>query len=109
MVVGLEVAPPARGALLDMARAHQSEIRQLALGRGIRNVRIFGSAARGEETAASDLDLLVDFDATRRGLLPLVGFAADVEALLGVAVDVSTLELLRDQIRPIVAGEAVPL
>jgi len=42
---------------------------------GAHNVRVFGSVARGEDTADSDLDLLVDFPARERGLLPLLTLA----------------------------------
>jgi hypothetical protein len=34
----------------------------LAEQRGARNIRVFGSVARGEDTASSDIDLLVDLD-----------------------------------------------
>ena len=105
----LRPAPPAGGALLALVRSHQAEIREAGRGRGIRNVRVFGSAARGEETERSDVDLLVDFDAVRRGLLPLAGFAADVADLLGRQVDATTLELLRDDVREQAEAEAVPL
>jgi len=72
-------------------------------------VRVFGSAARGEETAASDVDLLVDFDAARHGVLPLAGFAQDVRRIVGREVDVTTVELLRDEVRERALAEAVPL
>jgi predicted nucleotidyltransferase len=57
----------------------------------------------------SDVDLLVDFDAERLGMLPLAGFAADVSELLGRDVDATTLELMRDDVRARAAAEAVPL
>ena len=76
---------------------------------GIRNVRVFGSAARGEETPHSDIDLLVDFDAVRRGIVPLAGFAHDVEEIMGRSVDVTTVQLLRDRVRSRALREAVPL
>lgn len=107
--VTLEDAPAARGDLLASVREHQSAIRAAGRRRGVHNVRVFGSTARGEETAASDIDLLVDFDAARRGVAPLVGFAHDVRAILGREVDATTLELLRDDVRARAEAEAVPL
>lgn len=49
-------------------RRHRAEIQAAAEAAGASNVRIFGPVARGEETAASDIDLLVDFPAQHRGL-----------------------------------------
>lgn len=107
--VSLGSAPAARGELLAELRVHAREIRVAAQTRLIRNVRVFGSAARGEESAASDVDLLVDFDAERHGLLPLIGFASDVRAIMGRPVDATTVQLLRDEVRQEALKEAVPL
>lgn len=107
--VSLASAPAARGELLADLRVHAREIRVAAQTRLIRNVRVFGSAARGEESAASDVDLLVDFDAERHGLLPLIGFASDVRAIMGRPVDATTVQLLRDEVRQEALKEAVPL
>jgi predicted nucleotidyltransferase/DNA-binding XRE family transcriptional regulator len=102
-------APAARGQLLAGLRGHAIDIRDAARRRHVRNVRVFGSAARGEETASSDVDLLVDFDAVKHGVLPLAGFASDVRAIIGREVDVTTTELLRDEVRREALIEAVPL
>ena len=99
----------AGGLILDDLRSRQWEIRELARRRHIHNVRDFGCTARGEETQDSDVDLLVDYDASSRGVLALAAFADDVEALIGRPVDVSTPDLLRDEIRDEVLAEAVPL
>lgn len=107
--VKLRPAPVAHGQLLSDLRDHANEIRLAARRRRIRNVRVFGSAARGEETAASDVDLLVEFDAAKHGILPLVGFATDVRAIIGRDVDATTSEMLRDEVRKKALREAVPL
>lgn len=107
--VELRPAPAAGGEVLTSARELGAEIRQAAARHGIRNVRVFGSAARDEAGPDSDLDLLVDFDAERHGLAPLAGFRAEVRDLVGREVDVATLQLLRDDIRAEVEAEAVPL
>lgn len=109
IVASLEQSPPADGRLMQELRRHQQQIRELAQLRLIHNVRVFGSTARGEETEDSDVDLLVDYDAASRGVLALAAFASDVEALIGCPVDVSTPDLLRDEIRDEVLAEAVPL
>jgi predicted nucleotidyltransferase/DNA-binding XRE family transcriptional regulator len=107
--VELVAAPASEGALLREIRAHQARIREAGRRRGIANVRVFGSTARGDESSASDVDLLVDFDAARHGAAPLAGFAADVAEIVGRPVDVSTLDLLRPAVRKRAETEAVPL
>ena len=107
--VSVIAAPPARGELLVDLRRHAEEIRVAAHTRRIRNIRVFGSAARGQESPTSDVDLLVDFDAERHGVLPLIGFARDVRAIMGRPVDATTTALLRDEVRQQALKDAVPL
>lgn len=107
--VRLRSAPTAQGELLAQLRHHAEQIRDAAYKRRIRNVRVFGSAARGDETAASDIDLLVDFNAARHGMLALVGFAHEVRSIIGREVDATTADLLRYEVRRNVMAEAVPL
>jgi uncharacterized protein len=53
---------PRRAVTLDEVRAHRDDIVRLGERFGVRNIRIFGSVARGEAHRDSDLDLLVDID-----------------------------------------------
>lgn len=55
---------------------------------GFSHVRVFGSVVRGDDTHASDIDLLVDAPRTRRVPFALGAFTAEVEALTGFGVDV---------------------
>ena len=82
----------------------------LALGKtyGARNVRVFGSVARGEAEPNSDLDILVTFDESP-GLLGREEFRERLEELLVVKVDLATERTLHWYIRPNVLREAVPL
>lgn len=107
--VTLRKAPIAHGQLLAQLRDRADDIRAAASQRRVRNVRVFGSAARGDETSDSDVDLLVDFDASKHGVLPLAGFAADVRRIIGRDVDATTADMLRDDIRKTALAEAVPL
>jgi hypothetical protein len=84
------------------------EIVRLAEQRGARNVRVFGSVARGQETPQSDLDILVDLDG-HRSLMDLGGLQVDLEELLGCSVDVVTEDGLRPSIRQEVLQQAVAL
>jgi predicted nucleotidyltransferase len=77
------------------------ELLALARRYGARNVRIFGSTARGEAGPDSDIDLLVDLEAGRT-LLDLVALRHEASELLGRRVDVTTPDMLRDPVR----GEA---
>jgi uncharacterized protein len=65
------------------------DINRIAAAHGARNVRLFGSDRRGESSASSDLDLLVDMS-EGRSLLDLVALGDDLEEALGRAVDVVT-------------------
>lgn len=79
-------ADPAQ--LLDQ---HREDIRAAVQNAGLENPRIFGSVARGESTAKSDIDLFVDFpEGVRRSAFILFALADDLENILSVAVDVRT-------------------
>ena len=94
--------------LNDLLKSRREEILKIAANHGARNVRVFGSVARGEADAQSDIDLLVEF---KRGTT-LLGHAAlihDLEDLLGVKVDVVSEHGLRERVRDRVLGEAVAL
>lgn len=70
-------------------QAIRQDILRVAAQHGARNVRLFGSAARGEDRPGSDLDLLVDME-SGRSLLDLVALGQDLEELLHRKVDVIT-------------------
>ncbi len=87
---------------------HREEVLRLADRHGARNVRVFGSAARGEVGPDSDVDFLVDLDPDR-SLLDLGAFLMDLQDLLGRKVDVLTPNAIHWHIRDRVLREAVPL
>jgi uncharacterized protein len=91
---------------LELLRAHRGEILEVASRRGVSNIRVFGSVARGEASPASDVDLLVDFEPGHRGL-DLFGFAREVEELLGYPVEIGTS--LDDLVRSKVEEQLVSL
>lgn len=95
---------------LDLAglRARKPEILAYAAEHGARNVRVFGSTARGEAEASSDVDLLVEME-PGRNLLDLVGLWQDLEDLLGTHVDVLTDGGVSPYMRERIFAEAVPL
>lgn len=86
----------------------REEILRTAAERGASNVRLFGSVARGEDDLESDADILVDMEAGR-SLLDLGGLWSDLNALLGIKVDVFTEDCLKSRVRERAMKEAVPL
>jgi predicted nucleotidyltransferase len=70
-------------------RSRRNEILSLAVRHGARNVRVFGSVARGDDRSDSDIDFLVDVE-RGRSVLDVIGLQQDLEALLGRRVEVFT-------------------
>lgn len=66
---------------------HADEIVRIGTEDGIRNVRVFGSTTRGEDTYSSDIDLLVDVE-EGRSYFDVASFINSVEELTGFGVDV---------------------
>ena len=89
-------------------QAKRCEIRRIAAQHGARNVRVFGSAARGEPGPDSDVDFLVTVQPEHSPWFP-AGLIVDLEELLGCEVDVVTEEALHWFIHDRVLKEAVPL
>jgi uncharacterized protein len=95
-------------ALEGLLKEKREAILCLCAEHGARNVRVFGSVARGEADEQSDIDLLVDME-PGRSLLDLGGLLMDLQALLGQKVDVVTERGLKPRIRERVLAEAVAL
>jgi len=81
---------------------------ELADRRGAHNIRVFGSVARGEDTATSDVDLLVDLDDSV-GVVTLAGLRRELRELLGVDVDVVPASQLKAGTREQILAEAITL
>ena len=94
--------------LEDLRREKRAAILAAARKHGAREIRVYGSVARGEATDQSDLDLLVDWEPDR-SLLDVIGLKQDLEDLLGVTVDIGSERGLHWYIRDEVLREAVPL
>ena len=80
-----------RGMLkLQSLRTNRREsILRLAQRHGARNLRVFGSVARGEAVESSDLDLLVEWE-PGRSLMDHSAFVQDLQALLSIRVHIGT-------------------
>jgi predicted nucleotidyltransferase len=94
--------------LQELRATKRDEILALASSRSAKNVRVFGSVARGEVDGKSDVDFLVDLD-PGRSLLDLCGLQRDLEGLLQSKVDVVSAKGLRDRVKETVFQDAVLL
>jgi Predicted nucleotidyltransferases len=91
-----------------LLKAKRDEILQVCAKYSARNVRVFGSVARGEADEQSDIDLLVEFE-PNRSLLDHAGLWVELQELLGVKVDVVSERGLKPRIRQRVLQEAILL
>ncbi len=91
-----------------LTQAQREAIQEFAEKRGICNIRVFGSFARGEAREDSDLDLLVNLS-DGHTLIDLGGFLMDVQDVVGRKVDVVMEDSLHWYIKDNVLHEAKPL
>jgi hypothetical protein len=89
-------------------QSHREEIRRIVRENRSVNPRIFGSALHGNDSDASDLDLLVD-PTPDTSLMDIARIQNMVQTLLGVRVDVLTPRALPERFRDRVLSEAMPL
>lgn len=87
-------------------KLHRDDIRRIVERNHAGNPRVFGSVVHGEDTADSDLDLLVD-PTEQTTLLSIVRIENELQRLLGVQVDVQTPNTLSARFRQTVLSEAL--
>jgi len=93
---------------VEILRRKKGEIEAIASKHGAGNLRLFGSAARGEDSPESDIDLLIDVVGKTTSWFPS-GMALELQDLLGRPVDVLTERGLHATMRDRVLHEAIPL
>jgi len=96
------------GPQADKLRRQRRRLLDAAEKHGVGKLRVFGSLARGEAKAVSDVDLLVDLKPGRT-LLNLAAFRREAAEILDLPVDVATADMLKDRIRDEALSEALPL
>jgi predicted nucleotidyltransferase len=94
--------------LRDLAESQRDEFKAIVTRHHGSSVASFGSVARGDEQPGSDIDFLVEL---APGIRPfeILAIGVELEAALGVKVDVGTPESLRERVRDEVLAEAVRL
>jgi len=88
--------------------ANREVIRTIASRHRVDNVRVFGSVLHGDDTEASDLDLLVD-PTPWTTLMDIAAVQVEAEEALGIRIDVLTPRSLPDTFRDRVLREAAPV
>src|SRR4051794_25878696 len=100
--MGLE-AGMNRDEVIAKLRAHEADLHRT----GVAALFLFGSVARGEARADSDVDLFFDTDNPRFSLIHLVDVQDQVAAILGTETDVMTRASLHPMLRGRIEAEAV--
>ncbi len=93
---------------LDLIREKRPEILRIAAKHGVREIRVFGSVARGEAGPNSDIDFLIEPGPNTTPWFP-AGLIVDLEDLLGRRVEVITDRALNPDLRERVLQEAAPV
>lgn len=94
--------------LEELLKDKREEILRLCAKHGARNVRIFGSVARGDADEQSDIDLIVEFE-PGRSLFDHAALWLELQELVGRKVDVVSDRGIKPRIRERALREAVPL
>ena len=96
------------GVRAEALKAKRAQILEIAAKHGAQNLRIFGSVARGEDRADSDVDFLVEMD-EGRSLFDLARMTVELEDLLQCNVDLVEQSALHWTLRDKILGQAQPL
>src|SRR5437660_893391 len=93
-----------RSTVIAKLREYEPELKAA----GIMRLSLFGSVARGDASAESDVDLMAEFDPAKQfSLLEMVSLENRLGDILGVRVDLTPARALKDRICERVVGEAV--
>jgi predicted nucleotidyltransferase len=100
----VSVAPRTLEEVLATLRAHESELRRM----GVSHVAVFGSVARGEARAESDIDVLVELDEDRpMGIFEYARVKLYINEILNGAGDVVNRRTLKPLLRESILSDVV--
>ena len=95
-------------ALKDLLPTLRAQIPLLKKKYAVSTLQVFGSYVRQEQTAESDLDLLVDFDEVP-SLLEFIALENYLSDIVGIQVDLVMKDSLKAPLDQFILGEAVPV
>ncbi len=96
--------PASLSHVLSTLQTHESDLRRL----GVCHAAVFGSVARGEASADSDIDVLVDLDPQQpMGLFEYARLKLYIAELLGDSTDVVNRKTLKPLLKDAIMGDAV--
>ena len=106
----LELAPrtPEDTRALGRVLSRASELHRVLRPLGAGRIRVFGSVARGDDTASSDVDLVVN-TAGPVGIIDLIRMRDEAERVLGRTVDLVPADGLKPEVQAAIDAEAVDL
>ena len=88
--------------IIDLLRSHAGDIKARF---AVKRIGLFGSYARGEQKASSDIDILVEFE--KPTFRNFMGLSFYLEDLFGREVDLVTVKGLHSRIRPYVEKDVI--
>jgi len=94
-----------RDEAIKRLRQHEAELKQL----GVKHLYLFGSTARGEAQADSDIDLFFDYEKGKLGLFQLMDVKERTSSILGRKADIVTRDSLHKTLRQRIEAAAVPI
>ncbi len=93
---------------LTKLKKYKKDILKIASLHGAKNIKVFGSVARGEQNQNSDIDFVVEMEKGKT-VLNRIALMQDLKKLLGQEVDVVTYKSLREKIKHDIIKDAVEL
>lgn len=104
------ILTPETAQLRALLAANTNELRALLDKYGASNPLLFGSVARGDANASSDIDNLVEMNPEDGNLLMRAsGLLEETRELFGKDIDIFPVQLLKSEINQQALNEAVPL
>ena len=93
---------------LTKLKKYKKEILKIASLHGVKNIKVFGSVARGEQNQNSDIDFVVEMKKGKT-ILNRIALMQDLKNLLGQEVDVVTYKSLRERIKQDIIKDSVEI
>ncbi|HEK24904.1 MAG: nucleotidyltransferase family protein [Desulfurella sp.] len=73
----------------------------------VKDIALFGSYARGEQTKKSDIDILVEFESNHKTFRNYMGLKFYLESLLGLKVDLVSKTAIKERLKDSIVKEAL--